>query len=310
MSGTGLALALISAFLVLVFLYVGTFVFLFLERFVHARVEHRDGPGMHGSVDAFQVWKDFQKVRKKRGSGMPFSFRFRLAMAIWKFLPAVFLLVLLAGVIPAAMQDTELPLLLLLPLLAATLEAVFLHATTDSLERVEWRKRMYLRIMGASVLALAFLSTSLAVGIPSLEAISRAQGSFPYLALFSSPGLLLCGLTSVGAIFLFAIENPIQNEGELSLGRSVHYSVFFVRRMWIFCLLCFWVFVFFGGASSVAAKVLFPVKVALALFLFTLLQESFPRIRSADAGELAIRWLFRLGLLGILVEAIWVGVGR
>ena len=109
-------------------------------------------------------------------------------------------------------------------------------------------------------------------------------------------------------IFLFASENPVQNEEELSFGRSRHYPIFFVRRMWVFCLLSFWVFVFLGGTATILAKVLFPVKIAAALFCFLVLQSSFPRLRSADAGELAVRWLLRLSLIGLLVEAVWVGV--
>jgi len=279
-----------------------------MERFVQARVQHRDGPGRHGSVDILQVWKDYLKTRSKKDGAAALEVRFRVAILAWKILPAIFLLLLLAGLLPAAMEQAELPFLLLLPLLAASLEAVFLHATTDSRERIEWRKRMVLRVMGASVLALAFLTASLGVGLPSLSAISEAQSHFPYHSMLSSPGLFLCGLAALGAVFLFSNENPIQNDGELSLGRSKHYAVFFVRRMWEFCLLSFWVFVFLGGAHTIAAKALFPVKLAAALFLFSVLQASFPRLRSADAGELAARWLFRLCLLGFIVEAIWVGV--
>jgi NADH:ubiquinone oxidoreductase subunit H len=309
MSTIELAMMAISAISVLVFLFVGTFSFLFMERFVQARVQHRDGPGRHGSIDALQVWRDYLKTRSKNESGAALDFRFRLAVFAWKILPAVFLLLLLAGLLPSAMEQAELPFLLLLPLMAASLEAVFLHASTDARERIEWRKRMILRVMGASVLALAFLTASLGVGLPSLSAISEAQTSFPYHSMLSSPGLFLCGLAALGAVFVFSNENPIQNEGELSLGRSKHYAVFFVRRMWEFCLLSFWVFVFLGGADSLVAKILFPVKVAAALFLFSVLQASFPRLRSADAGELTARWLFRLCLIGFLAEALWVGFG-
>lgn len=305
-----LALGVFSAAGVLLFLFLGTFLFLFLERFVHARLQHREGPGRHGAVDFFQVWKDYQKTRTKREGGFPpLTLRFRIAMWAWRSLPAVFLLILLAGLLPTALDDTELPALLLLPLLAASLEAAFLHGTTDLRERIEWRKRMVLRVMGASVLALAFLTAALQVGIPSLTAISELQATFPFHSILASPGLFLSGIAALGAIFLFANENPIQNEGELSLSRSRHYLVFFVRRMWIFCLLSFWVLVFLGGVSTIAAKVLFPVKLAAALFLFTLLQGSFPRMRTSDAGELAARWLLRLCLVGLVVEAIWVGVG-
>jgi NADH:ubiquinone oxidoreductase subunit H len=298
-----------SAALVLGLLYAGTFIFLFMERLVSARVQHREGPGRHSRTDVLQVWRDYRKTRIKADSGEPLPLRFRAALEVWRLLPAAFLLILLGGVVPSSMGGAELPLLLLLPLVAASLESLFLHATSDSRERIEWRRRLPLRIMGASVLALSFLATVLQAGVPSLGGVSSMQGSFPYHALFSSPGLFLSGIAAWGAIFLFANENPIENESELSLGNSHHYLVFFVRRLWVFCLLCFWVFVFLGGGETLAAKLLFPFKLFAALFLFLLLQNSFPRVRSTDAGELAVRWLFRLCLIGFVAEAVWVGVG-
>jgi NADH:ubiquinone oxidoreductase subunit H len=309
MSPLDLAIGIASGLGVLLVLFVGTFFFLFLERFIHARLQHRDGPGRHGNMDPFQVWKDFLKTRVKKEGGFPSpTLRFWLAMFAWQILPAIFLLILLGGLLPPVMDSTELPALLLLPLLAVSLEAAFLHGTSDLRERIEWRKRMVLRVMGASLLALAFLTAALQVGLPSLSAISLAQNQFPYHSILSSPGLFLSGLAALGSIFLFANENPIQNEAELSISRSRHYLVFFVRRMWVFCLLSFWVLVFMGGVSSLPAKALFPFKLAAALFFFTLLQGSFPRMRTADAGELASRWLLRLCLAGLVVEAVWVGV--
>ncbi len=293
---------------ILAFLFIGTFFFIFLERFLDARIQHRDGPGRHGSMDYSQVWKDFRKVKIKQDTTPPLSLRFRIALSAWKSLPAIFLLILLSGVLPDSMKNTGLPALLLLPLLAASLEAAFLHATTDARERLEWRKRMAIRVLGASLMAFAFLAATLKVGPPSLQGISEAQRYFPYHSIIASPGLFLCAIAALGAIFLFVNENPIQNEGELSLGRSTHYLIFFVRKMWVFCLLSFWVFVFLGGTTGLIAKIIFPIKTALVLFLFTFLQGSFPRLRSSDASELALRWLFRLCILGFLVEAVWVGV--
>lgn len=308
MTITQLLILVLSALLVLFFLFAGTFFLLFLERLVRSRTQHREGPGRHGNLDVFQVWKDYLKTRVKQQRTIPTPWRFRLAMAVWRALPAIFLLLLLGGLMPTPLEDAELPALLLLPLLAVSLEAFFLHATTDSRERIEWRKHLVLKVMGASVLVASFLAITLKVGLPSLSAISEAQRSFPYHSLFASPGLFLCAIAAMGAIFLFSSENPMENKEELSLSRSGHYLIFFVRKMWIFCLLSFWVFVFFGGDSGLVAKALFPVKVAAAIFFFIMLQGSFPRVRSADAGELAARWLFRLCLAGIIVEAVWVGV--
>jgi NADH:ubiquinone oxidoreductase subunit H len=308
MNPLSLVLSVVLAAVVLVFLFAGTFFLLFLERFVHARIEHREGPGRGGRVDAFQVWKDYRKTKAKEKGALPFPFRLRAATLAWRVLPAAFLLILLAGVLPGALSEAEVPALLALPLLAAVLEAAFLHATAEERERFQWRKQLVLRLLGGSVLAFGFLAVSLHTGSLSLAAISETQSHFPYLGIFSSPGLFLCGLASFGAIYLYSGEGPIHEEGELSLGRAGQYLVFFIRKMWVFCLVCFWVFVFFGGAAGIVAKLLFPVKVGAALFVFTLLQGSFPRVRASDAGELSARWMFRMCVLGLFLEAIWVGV--
>lgn len=308
MSALGLFLDVLWVPVVVAALFGGTFLLLFVERFVYARVQHRDGPGRGGRVDPLQVWKDFRKTKLKDSRGGPASLRFRAAAAIWRLLPALFLLILLAGILPETLADTEVPLLLLLPLLAVSLEASFLHAAPDSRERFEWRRRLLLRVMGASVISLGFLVVSMRGGGLSLGAVSRVQDAFPFLALFSSPGLFACGLASFGAIFLFPAEAPVPGGEGLSLNRSMHYTVFFVRKMWVLCLISFWVFMYLGGFGGIVAQVLFPLKVAAAVFLFTLIQGSFPRMRSADAGELTVRWLFRLCFFGIFVEAVWVGV--
>lgn len=298
-----------STALVLGALFAGTFCLLFCERFVHARTQHRDGPGRGGRTDIYQVWTDFRKVRSKGwDSHTALSKRFRVALAAWVLLPVLFLVVLLSPVVPEQAADMELPLLLLLPLVATGIEALFMHATHDSRERYEWRKHLMLRIMGASMLFLAALAVGLRVGKSNLAAISDLQDRFPYFAIVASPGLFLCGVGAFASIFLFAAESPVESRAEMSLHRSLQYLLFFVNKMWIFCLLCFWVFVFFGGAGNILAKVAFPLKALAALFLFTLIQVSFPRARSADATEITARWLLRLCLIGFLLEAVWVGV--
>ncbi len=298
-----------STLFVLVSLFAGTFGLLFCERFVQARTQHRDGPGRGGRVDYLQVWTDFRKVRSKGWDPQsPLSARFRLALAAWALLPAIFLLVLLSPLLPESLADAELPVLLLLPLVAAGIEALFMHATSDTKERYEWRKHLLLRIMGASMLYLAVVAVGLRVGNSTLLSISELQSRFPFHAILASPGLFLCGVGAFAAIFLFAAESPVESRNEPSLRRSLQYLLFFVNKMWIFCLLCFWVFVFFGGFGPVLTKIVFPVKAAAALFAFTLIQVSFPRARSSDAVELTGRWLLRLCLVGFLLEVVWVGV--
>jgi NADH:ubiquinone oxidoreductase subunit H len=293
----------------LLILFVGTFLLLFLERFVHARTEHRDGPGRGGKLDYLQVWSDFLKVhRKERDPESALPNRFGLLLFAWAALPAIFMLVLFSSLLPHELSEAELPLLLMLPLIAAGGEAIFMHGTQSNTERYMWRKRLMLRIMGASALYLAVMAVALRVGHSSLESISALQLNFPYHSILSSFGLFFCGVGAFAAIFLFVGENPVQSEEELSLNRSLQYLLFFVNKMWIFCLLCFWVLVFFGGTGGLIAQVVFPIKVLVALFVFTLLQVSFPRVRTVDAAELTARWLLRLCLMGFVLEAVWVGV--
>lgn len=309
MTAIDLLLVSLVSSVVLLALFFGTFFLLFFERFVYARTQHRDGPGRGGRTDYRQVWTDFRKVRAKGSDVLGVvPRRFRFAVAGWLILPAIFLLALLSPLIPAEQGAAELPLLLLLPLVAAGIEALFMHATHDNKERYEWRKHLMLRIMGAAVLYLAVLAVVLRVGASNLGSISDFQAQFPYHALFASPGLFLCGLVAFASIFLFAAESPIESNVELSLHRSMQYLIFFVNKMWVFCLLCFWVYIFLGGAGTILAKAVFPLKALAALFVFTLIQVSFPRTRSADATELTARWLFRLCLMGFLMEAVWVGV--
>ncbi len=309
MSPLNLSLNILSSAFVLLALFVGTFFLLFFERFVYARTQHRDGPGRGGRTDYYQVWTDFRKVRRKGGdSHRVMPTRFRLAIAVWLLLPAAFMLVLFSSLMPAEHSGAEVPLLLLLPLLATGIEALFMHATHDNRERYEWRKHLMLRLMGAAVLYLAVNAVSLRVGDSNLSAISALQTTFPYHSLVSSIGLFLCGIGAFAAIFLFAGESPIEAKPELSLHRSMQYLLYFINKMWIFCLLCFWVYVFFGGAGSILAQLVFPLKALGALFFFTILQVSFPRTRSSDATEITARWLLRLCLVGFLLEAVWVGV--
>src|SRR4051812_41479886 len=111
-------------------LFGGTFFLLFLARMVGARSEHREGPGRHGKTNYSQVWSDFLKVRRKsRDAASSFPARFHVVLYGWAALPALFLLVLFSPIVPEALNEAELPLLLLLPLVAAAGEALFLHAT-------------------------------------------------------------------------------------------------------------------------------------------------------------------------------------
>jgi len=303
------ALEFAACGVVLMALFLGTFGLLFCERFVHARTQHRDGPGRGGRVDYYQVWTDFRKVRSKGwDSHTALSGRFRFAVAVWVLLPPIFLLILLSPILPESLAASELPLLLLLPLISAGIEALFMHATTDTRERYEWRKHLMLRIMGASMLYLAVVAVILRAGQSNLGAISALQSHLPFHAILSSPGLFLCGIGAFAAIFLYAAESPVESRAEMSLHRSLQYLLLFVNKMWIFCLLCFWVYVFCGGFGPILAKFVFPFKAAAALFLFTLIQVSFPRARSSDAVEITARWLLRLCLIGFLLEVVWVGV--
>ena len=309
MNAVAIMTTALSGIFALAFLFAGTVVLLFLERFVHARVQHRDGPGRAGQVDYWQVLKDLKKVGNKHGGeSLQLPLRTRLATWIWRLLPAVFLVVLVVTDLPEAIEEMDLSSLLFLPMIAAAVEALLIQATADSRERFERRRQLLLRVMGATALLLSVMAVTLRVGRLDLQAISQFQEYFPYHSMLSGPGLFICGLTAFCSIFLFTNESPVRGLEDQSLNHSMQYLTVFVQKMWVFSLVCFWVYVFVGGAGGVVAKALFPVKVAAGLFLFTLLQASFPKVRSADAGELTARWLLRLSLLGCLLEALWVGV--
>lgn len=309
MSGWDIIISAASALFSLVFLFLGTVSLLFIERFVHARVQHRDGPGLAGQVDYAQVWKDLLKVRgKSGGEALPLPLRIRMATYVWRFLPACFLLILMIIGLPAGLASADLPALLLLPMIAAAIDALLMHAAADSREGFSRRRLLPLKVLGATTLTLSVIAVSLRVGDLDLNSISAFQRYFPYHSILSSPGLLLCGITAFCSIYLFTSESPVQNLDDPSLNHSMQYLTVFVQKMWAFCLLCFWVYVFAGGGEGLVTKILFPIKVALCLFVFTLLQASFPKIRTADAGELTARWLLRLCLIGCFLEAVWVGV--
>jgi NADH:ubiquinone oxidoreductase subunit H len=210
--------------------------------------------------------------------------------------------------LPEAWRPSDLSSLLLLPIIASAVEALLLHAGADSRELFEWRSRLLLKAMGATTLLLSVIPIAMRVGALDLASVSGFQSHFPYLSFLSSPGLLLCGITAFGSIFLFVNESPVGGLEDLSLNHSMQYLTLFVQKMWTFSLICFWVYIFAGGNNGIVGYVLFPIKVGASLFLFTLLQASFPKIRTSDAGELTVRWLLRLCLIGCFLEAVWVGV--
>jgi NADH:ubiquinone oxidoreductase subunit H len=291
-----------------VFLLVTTFAFMFLDRFMRARVQHRDGPSKAGRINPFQVWSDFRKIREKKANALPLPATTRLAFLTWILLPVLFLLILLGGLLPHALDPSGVAILLLLPLLALGLEGAFLHATQDSLEKEQWRRALSLRLLGISILALAFLAVALRVGGASLHQISHAQRFFPYLLGLSGPGLFCSALSAFGAVFVFARTGAEETMSSQSLGGALHFPIFFTKKMWVVSLLSFWVFVFFGGSSGIVNIALFPLKLALALFFLLLIQLSVPAVKSVDLGEIAIRWVLRLSLISLVIEAVWLGV--
>lgn len=309
MSPLAIAFSALQAIGTLGLLFCGTIFVLFLERLLQARVQHRDGPGRGGEINYWQVWKDFRKTWWKSGlSGLPSRWRMRLTALAWMLLPAAFLLLLFLTHLPSAIRRVDLPILLLLPLLAVALESFLMHATTDARERFERRHRVLMRATGVGALVLSVLAVGLHVGALTLDGISGFQAHFPFHSALSSPGLLLAGLTGFCAIFLFGNEGPVRPLEEQSLNRSLQYFSYFVRKMWVVCLLAFWIYVFGGGADGLIAKAVFPLKMMLSLFVFLLLEASFPRMRVSDAGEFTIRWLLPLCLVSFFLEVVWIGV--
>lgn len=299
---------LLNALAILLFLLLGTFFFMFLDRFVRARVQHRDGPSFEGKVNYFQVWQDYKKIRAKVAPDVRISTASKRLFLIWMNLPALFLLVLFGGGLSKNFDSASLAVLLLLPLISIGLEGGFLNATGDPAEKDQWRRGISLRIIGVSLFSLGFLAVLLRTGTPSLEKISHLQGTFPYVLLASGPGLFISALSSFGAIFVFARSGALEAESNISLGGGLHFPIFFTNKMWVISLLSFWVFVFAGGFSGVIEVALFPLKIMLACFFLLLIQLSVPSIKSVDLGERAIHWVLRMALLGFAIEAVWLGV--
>ena len=299
---------LLNIVAILLFLLVGTFFFMFLDRFVRARVQHRDGPSLDGKINYLQVWKDYRKIREKMAVEVKISKASKRLFLIWISLPALFLLVLLGNGLPKAFDSASFAVLLLLPLVSIGLESGFLNATGDSAEKDQWRRGISLRIIGVSLFSLGFLAVLLRVGAPSLEKISQLQKLFPYVLLASGPGLFVSAFSALGAIFVFARSGALEGESNISLGGGLHFPIFFTNKMWVISLLSFWVYVFAGGFSGPVEVFLFPFKIILASFCLLLIQLSVPSIKSVDLGERAIHWVLRMALLGFALEAIWLGV--
>lgn len=300
-------LGLVSVFAFL-FLFLGTFFQLFLERFVLARSQHRDGPGRKGESDYFQVVWDFLKVRKKIGPKVALPFRFRIIFQLWRILPFAFIWILISGQVPEIFREAEIPLLVLLIIISAVTEATLINATEDQSEKYDLKQILLLRIIGASNFIFCILTVVLKTGSFDLLEVSASQAQFPFFTMLSSPSQFFVALSAFFSIFLITASGPVRQEEDISLRGSLHYTFFFVRRLWIFCLISFWAFLFLGGMFGIITKLLFPVKIASALIVFFLLQISFPQSRVADTEAVAIRWLLPVSLLAFIGEMIWIGV--
>jgi NADH:ubiquinone oxidoreductase subunit H len=301
-----LLIGLISIFFIITFLLCGTFLSAFYERVFAARIQHRDGPGTYGKVYYFQVWKDFLKIRYRKSANRQISQQFMIL--IWASLPVFFLCVLLGGFLPAAFRDAGLWVLIFLLLLSVVIESLLLHFTDSNRERLIWREPLLLKILGVSAIIISSIALSMRVGGSDLSAISSFQLGFPFHSIFKSPGLFLLALLSFGSIYLVVGDAPIGSNEEKSLGGSAHYLIFFVRKMWSFSLISFWVFLYFGGFSGFFAKVAFPIKAASILLVYVLLQISVPLVRTNDAASLALRWLLTFCFIGFALEVIWMGI--
>lgn len=293
---------------IVLFIFAGTFFLLFLERFVYSRVQHRDGPGRHGEVDYYQVLKDFLKIIKKDHSNDPFiSKRFHLVLAFWKILPFLFGIVLLGRITPHVFGVADLLILFFICSLSVAGEAILIYATQSERERYEMQRSLNLKILGIGVLFISSVALTLRISESNLKAISHSQDMLPFHAILSSPGLFIVGITAFLSTYLIASVEPVQGDESVSLAGSWQYSFFFTKRMWIFCLLAYWVFAFCGGFEGIVAKIVFPLKLALAIFFFIFLQTTMPKMRMSDAGETTVKWLIPLCLLGLSLEILWVG---
>lgn len=305
MSPFFLAFKAITVLFIVLFTIGGTFLCVFFERMLSARLQHRDGPGIGGKVDLLQVWKDFRKVRSKERA--PSTAGRKTMISFWASLPILFLVVLFGGILPGSFRDAGILALVFLLLLSVAMEAMLLHFTGSDRERLDWRGPLLLKVLGISSIAFCSAAVAMRAGSSDLPSLSSFQLKFPFHSMFMSPGLLFLGLACFASIYVVTGDTPIGDRAEKGLSGSLQYLIFYVRRMWSFCLIVFWVDLFFGGAAGFLPKVLFPVKAVFFLFLYVLLQVSVPVIRSSDAGALSLRWLMTFGFIGFALEVIWMG---
>lgn len=306
MNADELLLEVFSISIVVLFAISGTFFCIFLERFLAARIQHRDGPGIGGRIDYFQVWKDFRKIRAK-GHSAPA--KLKPFYCIWMVLPIAFLVLLLGRNLPDGYEEAGLWILCSLVLLSISIEAMLIHFSSSGRERLEWRAPILLKILGISALCLSGAALAMHVGGANLAQVSAFQAKFPFHSMFASPGLFVLGLIAFASIYPVVGDGPILANDEKSLKGELQYGIFFNKRMWAFSLLCFWIYFFLGGFDGIIAKILFPLKAMVFSIGYVLLKVSVPYVRSSDAGALALRWLLTFGFLGFAVEVIWVGFG-
>jgi hypothetical protein len=283
----------------------GTFTSIFLERFFSARIQHRDGPGASPYSCAKQVFRDFEKIRLKRSDKS--SLDRKLLITIWAILPVFFLIFLMGDLLPPRFDWAGLWLVLVILLFSIVLEGVMIHFADSDRERLDWREPILLKILGLSALFMSSIAVAMSAGGSDLVAISQFQLGLPFHAMLTSPGLFVMGFISFVSIYIIVGDVPIGGGAEKGLGGGDQYLIYFVRRMWSFALVVFWVFVFAGGFAAVVPKLIFPAKLFFFLVLYTLLQISVPYIRSSDAGILALRWLLMFSFIGFILEVLWVG---
>jgi hypothetical protein len=304
----GLILGLGMAALTIIVGRVGLFGFIGLSRWMDARVEHRDGPGLGGKYDFFQVWRDHRKSRWKTPWPTHISSPFRGLFFLWSILPGAFLLVLILGGASSLTAPIQIPLLLFLALVAMVLEGFFVVLSIEGRERSDWLGGGLLRLLALTVIAFGAYTIALHGSAPGLLALSSLQTSPPFLPIFSGPGALVVSVPVFLSIFLFSGKPPLSVSLEPSLGAALHDRVSFVRSSWALALISLWVALFFANPSTILGLLLFIPLLCLFSFVYLMLARGVSSIRVTDAYGLCLKWLVPLSIGSFLLEVVWIGV--
>lgn len=303
-------LKLVLATLVSLLLAVLAFIYAWAERQVAARSQQRHGIAFLPVAGLSVLAADFIKLIFKRSADRSSVGTFLAGLSA--FLPFLFFIYLFQALGQFDGGRGELFLLFFVLLMGIWVQKVLVFLAIEERERFSFDQSYVLLLTSGAALFLSLLPIILVTGSASLAAADRAQESFPFCLLLSSPGTFLSALTSfVSLVFLLRL-GPAGLESEQFIASGKGRWFFWVQRLWIICVVSLWVYINLGGGPIGAlAFFSFILRLALVLGIFLWIQASFPRGRSSDLSHFVLRALVPISLVAVIVELLWLaGPGR